>query len=189
MSQEQKIPKPVSPGSLRAAALRYIDRFATSRENLRQVLMRRVQKSNYYHETSIVEGMSWIEDLLNKLEAANFINDAQYAEMRAGALHRKGTSLRVISMKLKEKGISDQHIETALEALREETQSENLERDAAIALARRRRLGPWRDPAKREDLKEKDLAAMARAGFSYDLAREIIEAENVKTLDPASSAG
>lgn len=182
MSQEQKIPRPVSRQSLRNAALRYIDRFATSRENLRQVLMRRVQKSNYYHETSIQDGIDWIEDILNQLEKAKFINDKAYAEGRAGALHRKGTSLKVIRMKLMEKGISDEDITYALSALEEETDSENLERDAAIALAKRRRLGPWRLPEKREEMKEKDLAAMARAGFSYDLARDIIEAETIEDL-------
>ncbi|SCA56448.1 Regulatory protein RecX [Candidatus Terasakiella magnetica] len=183
MSQDKKIPRPVTKESLRNAALNYIDRFATSRHNLRHVLVRRVQKSNYYHDTSIQDGIDWIEELLDKLEQAKFIDDARYAEGRAGALHRKGTSQRVIRMKLMEKGLSEDHINKALEALREESQSENLERDAAIALARRRRLGPWRLPEKREDLKEKDLAAMARAGFSYDLAREIIEAETIEDLE------
>jgi regulatory protein len=183
MSQDKKIPKPVTPQSLRNAALNYIDKFATSRENLRQVLMRRVQKSNYYHDTSVQDGIDWIEELLNKLEEAKFINDRIYAEGRAGALHRKGTSLKVIRLKLIEKGISEDDIAFALEALEEETDSDNLERDAAIALARRRRLGPWRLPEKRADFKEKDLAAMARAGFSYDMAREIIEAETVEDLE------
>jgi len=183
MSQDKKIPRPLTKESLRHKALRYIDRFATSRENLRNVLMRHVQTSNYYHETSIQDGIDWIEDLLNKLEAANFINDARYAEGRAGALHRKGTSQRVIRMKLMEKGLSENHIAQALTALKEETQSENLERDAALALAKRRKLGPYRLPEKREAYKEKDLAAMARAGFSYDLARDIIEAESVEDLE------
>lgn len=183
MSQDKKIPKPVTPQSLRNAALRYIDRFATSRENLRQVLMRRVQTSNYHHETSIQDGIDWIEDVLNKLEKAKFINDLTYAEGRAGALHRKGTALKVIRMKLIEKGICESDIAAALEALEIETQSNNLERDAAIALARRRRLGPWRLPEKRDELKEKDLAAMARAGFSYDLAREVIEADTIEDLE------
>lgn len=145
--------------------------------------MRRVQKSHYYHGTSIEEAQGWIEQVLDQLEAAKLINDALYAEGRAGALHRRGNSLRVIRMKLQEKGVSTDDINHALTTLEEETQSEDLERDAAIALARRRRLGPWRDPVKRDGLKDKDLAALARAGFSYDLAREIIEAETSEDLE------
>ncbi|MDE0409722.1 MAG: RecX family transcriptional regulator, partial [Alphaproteobacteria bacterium] len=45
------------------------------------------------------------------------------------------------------------------------------------ALARRRRLGPWRDPAERAARRQKDLAAMARAGFRLDVARQVIDAE------------
>lgn len=183
MSQTPKIPKPVTPQSLRNAALRYLDRFATSRENLRQVLMRRVQTSNYHHETPLQDGIDWIDELLNKLTDSKLINDRTYAEMRAGALHRKGTSVKIIRMKLLEKGLSNNDITHALDALEKETQSDNLERDAAIALAKRRRLGPWRLPSRREEFKEKDLAAMARAGFSYDLAREIIEAETAEDVE------
>src|SRR3546814_7265925 len=36
---------------------------------------------------------------------------------------------------------------------------------AAIAYARRRRLGPFRTPDARADRRDKDLAALARAGF------------------------
>ncbi|WP_135081170.1 regulatory protein RecX [Terasakiella sp. SH-1] len=183
MSQDKKIPKPVTAQSLRNAALRYLDRFATSRENLRQVLMRRVQKSHYHHNTSLEEASQWIEDLLDKLQDAKFVDDLRYAEGRAGALHRKGTSQRVIRMKLKEKGIREEDINQALDALREETDSPNLERDAAIALAKRRRLGPWRLPEKRKAMRDKDLAALARAGFSYDLAQDIINASTVEELE------
>lgn len=180
---EPKIPKPITPQSLRNAALRYIDRFATSRDNLRSVLMRRVHTSNYHHDTDIDEGAVWIEELLDKLEKSQVINDQLYAEMRAGTLHRKGTSVRVISMKLKEKGLSEDNIQKALDALRLENQSENLERDSAIAHAKRRRMGPWRVEGKREEMRDKDLARLARAGFSYDLAREIIEASSVQELE------
>lgn len=181
--QDPKIPKPVSPQSLRNAALRYIDRFATSRENLRSVLMRRVHTSNYHHDTNIDTGALWIEELLDKLEKSHFIDDQAYSDMRAASLHRKGTSKRVITLKLKEKGLSEHHISKALEHLRLENESENLERDAAINLAKRRRLGPWRPPEKRFDMKDKDLSTLARAGFSYDLARDIIEADTIEDLN------
>jgi regulatory protein len=180
---EPKIPKPVTQQSLRNAALRYIDRFATSRDNLRKVLMRRVQKSHYHHGTDLELASQWIEELLDKLEKSQFINDQTYADMRAGSLHRRGTSQRILKMKLKEKGLSEDTITKALETLSAENESENLERDAAIALAKRRRLGPWRLPEKRSDTKDKDLASLARAGFSYDLAKEIIEAESVADLE------
>ena len=54
---------------------------------------------------------------------------------------------------------------------------------AAIKLARRRRLGPYADPDKRDENRDKHLAAMARAGFSYDMARRIIECEDPGELE------
>jgi regulatory protein len=68
-----------------------------------------------------------------------------------------------------------------LKALRDETPEPDLA--AAIAYARRRRLGPWRQGDDREEHRERDLAALARQGFGYDTARRVIEAENVASLE------
>ena len=48
---------------------------------------------------------------------------------------------------------------------------------AAARYARRRRLGPFRAAPEREERRQRDLAALARAGFAYDVARRVIEAE------------
>ncbi len=54
---------------------------------------------------------------------------------------------------------------------------------AALAHARRRRLGPCRPPAARKSMREKDLASLARAGFAYDVARRVVEAETAVVLE------
>ena len=56
---------------------------------------------------------------------------------------------------------------------------------AAAALARRRRLGPFRPAKDRKDRRARDLAAMARAGFDYDLAKKVIDAASPDALDEA----
>ncbi|HZW47967.1 MAG TPA: regulatory protein RecX, partial [Microvirga sp.] len=53
---------------------------------------------------------------------------------------------------------------------------EDDEERAARAFARRRKLGPYR-PGERVPYRDKDLAAMARAGFRFDVARSIIDGE------------
>jgi regulatory protein len=52
---------------------------------------------------------------------------------------------------------------------------------AAIALARRRGLGPYR---KKEGaaVRDKDVASLARAGFSYDIARKVVDADDPDLL-------
>jgi regulatory protein len=50
----------------------------------------------------------------------------------------------------------------------------NAELRAALTLARRRKLGPFRKGAVNADRHRKDLAALARAGFSLDIARKVL---------------
>lgn len=179
---KRKVPRKITESSLRNIALHYLERFATSRENLRRVLERRVYKSHTHHGTDLTEAALWIKDLLDNLESGNLINDRAYAEGRAIALHRRGSSPRMIALKLREKGLRDADINHALSGLRED-HGEDLERSAALRLARRRRLGPFRPPEKRDALRDKDMAALARAGFSYDLAREIIDLDDPDELE------
>ena len=53
---------------------------------------------------------------------------------------------------------------------------------AAVRLAQRKRLGPFRPAALRAGHRDRDLAAMARAGFDYATARRVIDAESPDTL-------
>ena len=48
------------------------------------------------------------------------------------------------------------------------------ELEAALTYARKRRLGPHRDAAKRAEYRQKDLASLARQGFSFDIARKVL---------------
>ena len=52
---------------------------------------------------------------------------------------------------------------------------------AAVAYVRRRRFGPWRlDPGKRSERREKDLAAMVRAGHRYGVAKKVLGLETLE---------
>lgn len=60
---------------------------------------------------------------------------------------------------------------------------EGSEIEAACALIRRKRLGPYRRPADRPEFRQKDLAAMARAGFAIGLAQRLLRASDVAALE------
>ena len=70
-------------------------------------------------------------------------------------------------------------------ALDEELDTNPAKREwqAAVALARRRRLGPFRPEKDRKDKRLRDLAAMARAGFAFDIAKKVIDAKDPDALD------
>ena len=174
-------PRKVTPKSLENAALFYLQRFATSAANLRRVLMRKVERSARFHNTDPTEGAQWVDALIARFAASKLLDDALYAESRAHSLRRGGASGRAIALRLRQKGVEPDTIEQALAAA-DET-AEEPEKAAAIRLARKRRLGPWRPAASRRDNREKDLAALARAGFGYDVALAVIDAAGPEALD------
>ncbi len=65
--------------------------------------------------------------------------------------------------------------EVIRESLRNED-SADAEFQAALAYAKRRRLGPYRiPPDDNHPRRQKDLASMGRAGFAFDIARQILD--------------
>lgn len=174
-------PRKVTPKYLENAALFYLQRFATSAENLRRVLMRKVERSARFHGTDPAEGAQWVEALIARFVASQLLDDALYAESRAQSLRRRGASGRTIQLSLRQKGVEGEIIDAALAAADEA--EEKPERAAAARLARKRRLGPYRPPEARREHRERDLAALARAGFSYDVALAVIDAEGLEVLE------
>lgn len=174
-------PRKVTPKYLENAALFYLQRFATSAENLRRVLMRKVERSARFHGTDPAEGAQWVEALIARFVSSQLLDDALYAESRAQSLRRRGASGRTIQLSLRQKGVEGEIIDTALAAADESEEKPELA--AAARLARKRRLGPYRPSEARRESRERDLAALARAGFSYDVALAVIDAEGQEDLE------
>jgi regulatory protein len=179
-------PRKATPAHLENAALHYLARFASSGENLRRLLLRKVARSASTHGTDPEAGAAAVEALLRRLRQAGLLDDRLYAEARARSLGRRGISTRFIRARLMAKGVDAETAGAALAALAEETADPEL--TAAAALARRRRLGPYRPAADRAANRTRDLAALARAGFAYDLARRVVEAGSPEELE-ALAAG
>ena len=174
-------PRKATSKSLENAAVYYLNRFDASAEQLRRVLLRRVNRSARYHGTDFELGKVIVTELVERFQELGMIDDARYAGARARTFHARGSSLRTIRAKLRMKGVMTADIETAIEALLEtEGQPDFV---TAASLARRRRLGPYRDQKIRHMKREPDLAALARAGFDYDVARHVIDSPSVETLE------
>ncbi len=178
-------PKPATPQRLEAIALFHLERFASSAANLRRVLMRRVQRSAQLHGTDPAAGAEAVDALIQRFLRSGLLDDKVYAEARAARLHRRGASARKIAASLAEKGIDRALIGATLdEADGEDGYSARPGGDlaAAAALARRRRLGPYRLPEKRADFRQKDLGTLARAGFGRAVAERVLDAEDPEAL-------
>ena len=185
--KKTRVPRKATARHLENSALYYLQRFATSAENLRRVLLRKVNRSAHYHGTDADEGRAHVDGLIERFLKSGLLDDGVFAQARAASLHRRGNSARMIRAKLWRKGVADEDIDAALEALGKDVGGDGGDADlrAAVNFARRRRLGPYFTGKESQDTREKQLAALARAGFSYDVARRVIEAESVDDIcDP-----
>ncbi len=162
---------------LRRAALAYLSRYAAPSAHVRRLLRRRLERGAA-HGAEIRAGDEDIDAVLADLVRLGLIDDRAWAEAQARALRRRGASARGLAARLSSKGAPREEIERLLAR-----EDDAAELEAAKALARRRRLGPWRHPAERAARREKDLAAMARAGFRLDAARQVIDADGPREAD------
>jgi regulatory protein len=161
----------------------YVSRFAVTRARCRTYLADKVRAAVAEGAVRSDEGWRWVDAVLGRLESVGAINDARWAEGRALTLHRRGRALRVIARDLAQRGIGEEHAALAAEALAEAAGPEvDPDLVAAVTLARKRRLGPFGDPERAKERRARDMAALARAGFAFGLARKILEASDPDAL-------
>jgi regulatory protein len=165
--------KSIGPALLEKWALGYLERFASSAENLRRVLRRRVRRRTSDNETA-QQAAALIDELVERYRASGIIDDAAYAAARARGRLARGEPLRRIAAGLAAKGVDADDRAAALDALRETAPDPDLA--AACAFARRRRLGPYRrGPAHHETAdRNRDLGSFARAGFGRREAEAVL---------------
>ncbi|MEN2986705.1 RecX family transcriptional regulator [Tistrella sp. BH-R2-4] len=119
---------------------------------------------------------------LDKAATAGLVDDDAYARLRARSLRNRGRPRAGIARDLSLRGLAPERIETTLSDMAEDEGGAD-DRLGAIAYARRRRLGPWRPEGARDAMRQRDIAAMARAGYFPDLARRVIDAVEPAELD------
>ncbi|MGE0251248.1 MAG: regulatory protein RecX [Dongiaceae bacterium] len=158
----------ITPDYLHNASLYYLGRFSASTGSLRRVLIRRVDKAVKEGISERESAIKMVEDLLAQFNRAGLLNDKLYAQGLTRSLRRKGASKKQIQAKLYQKQIDRNLIRASLE-----TEEGRDELSAAKKLAQKRKWGPYRGRSDQE-ADRKDLARLARAGFSYDICRQII---------------
>lgn len=171
--------RPLTATALDNAALHYLGRFASSSENLRRILMRKVARHATAPEDAEA-GARLIDELIARYRRSGLLDDRAYAAQAAASLARRGRSRFSIGGKLAQKGVASELVKETIAALEESGSSEIA---AACALVRRRRLGPYRKAEPTPELKRKELATLARAGFALDLARRVLAAPDIEALE------
>jgi regulatory protein len=168
---------PLDPEAIARAALHYLERFDSSTANLRRVLMRRLRRASRDAPVDFDRAAVVIDALLERYQASSLLDDKRYARALATSLRARGSSRRAIIAKLRVRGVSSALAQAALDAV--DTETADAELAAAIALVRKRRMGPHRPEGERETERRRDLSRLARAGFSFDVARRALRADEV----------
>lgn len=175
--RNRRSPKPLDRTRLNDLALHYVARFATSTGKLRTYLQRKLRERGWEGD-----GQPDIDALVERFADKGYVDDEAYARSKANGLLARGYGARRVEETLRAAGIDE---EVRGDAAPEEAEA----RQAAVALAKRRRFGPFARPGPGETVeeahkrREKQLAAIIRAGHGFDHARRIVEARTVEELE------
>ena len=146
-------------------ALAYVARFAASAAKLESYLKRKLVERGWAGDAE-----PEVAALVARFVRAGYVDDAAFARSRAASLRRRGYGERRVGQALVVAGIAE-------EVRAEVRAGEAEQRRAALALAEKRRLGPF-GPAADRALREKQLAALLRAGHRLDHARALVQARD-----------
>lgn len=164
-------PRPLDATGLEELALAYVARFATSAAKLEAYLARKLRERGWEGE-----GEAPVAALVARFVAAGYVDDAAYARSKSAGLLRRGYGERRIGQALGAAGISP--------ALREEVRAgKGAARRAALAMARKRAFGPFGPEIPDRARREKQIAAMLRAGHPLDSARELVNAPDIAAAE------
>lgn len=160
----RKPARPLDATSLRDLALNYAGRYATTAAKLKHYLRRKLRERGWHGDDE-----PQVDAIVGQFVELGYIDDAAFAEARTRDLLRRGYGARRVSQALHHAGVDTE--ETDLPDM-----SDTQLRVAALAFARRRRLGPFAAEPPDPKQREKQLAALVRAGHAFDTARALVDA-------------
>lgn len=156
--------------SLKKYAVNYISKYNSSKSNLEKILKNKIRRINLEKKEKFILYNS-IGSILKELELKNIINDETYSESKIYNFYIQGKSKYFIKNYLINKGIKKELFDEVLKNF--ENNYPDWEIESAKTFARKKRLGTLENC--NLDNKKKDLAKMARAGFNYDIIKNILE--------------
>lgn len=165
--QRQRRPaKALTAESLRAIALHYVGRYATSSGKLSAYLKRKLRERGWDGDLP-----PQVEVLIADFARLSYIDDAGFAAARSSVLLRRGFGSNRIKSALRQGGVGDELAEIASRI------DEDAARQAATDFARRKRIGPYSTIVDDPKSRARAFAAMARAGHDYMLIRDILNSD------------
>lgn len=172
---------PLDAAGLERIALAYVGRYATTRARLTAYLRRKLGERGWSGD-----GAAPVDALVERCATLGYVDDRQFAVMRAASLGRRGYGARRVGDALRAAGIK---AEDSAEANVAATGSAW---ETAVAFARRRRIGPFAAIHADADRRRKAMGAMMRAGHDFEISRRLVDAPpgaDPEQIAPAEGLG
>ena len=115
-------------------------------------------------------------EVIRKVRRLGYVDDERAARGWARSMRQRGKATVAIRAALRQRGVGPEIVSMVLA----EGPSDL---EGARRFARRRKLGPHRPEGERRSNRQKDLAKLARAGFSYEIAVRVLDDEEALTLE------
>ena len=147
-------------------AIYYLSNYSSSKKNLEFILKKKIRRLSDEKKIRF-QLYNEIQIIIEKLEKLNLINDQVFVESKIQSLQYQAKSKNYIKQYLLQKGINKELIEKQISLFY--GNNKNLEKENAFKFAKKRNLLD-----SNQDYQKK-LSKMARAGFSYDIAKEILK--------------
>src|ERR1700754_4873632 len=112
MSRPQRPRPPLEPADLERFALRYVERYATTRARLSDYLKRKIRERGWAGA-----GPPDPAALAGRMAELGYIDDRAFAEARAGAMGRRGLGARRVNQALRHAGIESGDAEAVAPAI------------------------------------------------------------------------
>ena len=147
-------------------AIYYLSKYSSSKKNLEYILKKKIRRLS--NEKKIrFDLYREIDGIILKLENLNFINDVIFTESKIKFLLYQAKSKNFIKQYLVQKGVSQEIINEQISIHYDHNQ--NIEKENALKFAKKKKL-------LNDDIDyQKKLFKMARAGFSYEISKEILK--------------
>ena len=169
---------PLSQALLDELALAYVGRFATTRAKLASYLQRKLRERGWAES-----GQADVNSLVARFASSGLVDDSAFALVKAQSLARRGYGKRRLAAVLRGAGVGDDEGAEAYDHANREAAS------AALRFAERRRIGPFAaESVADRRLRDKQVAAMVRAGHSFALALAILRLSPGAVPDPEELA-
>jgi len=175
--------RPLDEVALRDLALSYVARFSTTGAKLEGYLARKLRERGVAEDADGRTQEIDVTGLVTRFIELGYIDDDAYARGKSHDLTARGYGARRVEQALWAAGV-DEGVRAG------HAPGEATSRHAAVLLARKRRFGPFGTtpdpddpPDARHKRREKQVAAMLRAGHLYEHVAHVLDAAAPEDLE------